>query len=54
MTFMQMQTLDKIVFAGESIDQLVPFFMAMIKKHVGASIEFGLQASTFTHFEAFF
>lgn len=44
--------LDKIVFAGESIDQLAPFFMAMIKKHVGAKVDW-VRHSTFTHFEAF-
>jgi hypothetical protein len=43
--------LDKLVFAGESIDQLVPFFMAMIKKHVGARIDW-VRTATFAHFEA--
>lgn len=45
--------LDKIVFTGgESIDQLVPFFMAMIKKHVGAEVDW-VRRSSFTRFEAF-
>jgi hypothetical protein len=44
--------LDKIVFADESIDQLVPFFMAMIKKHVGAEIDW-VRHTTFSNFEAF-
>jgi hypothetical protein len=44
--------LDRIVFADESIDQLVPFFMAMIKKHVGANVEW-VRHSTFKHFEIF-
>jgi len=44
--------LDKIVFAGESIDQFVPFFMAMIKKHVGAKVDW-VRTATFAHFEAF-
>jgi hypothetical protein len=44
--------LDKIVFARESIDQIVPFFMDMIKKHVGAELEW-VRLSRFAHFEAF-
>lgn len=44
--------LDKIVFAGESIDQIVPFFMAVIKKHVGAKVDW-VRHFTFAHFEAF-
>jgi len=31
--------LDSIIFSGESIGELVPFFMAMIKKHVGEKIK---------------
>jgi hypothetical protein len=42
--------LDKIAFSGESIDQLVPFFMAMIQRHVGASVEW-VRNTSFTHFE---
>lgn len=30
--------LDSIIFSGESIGELVPFFMTMIKKHVGEKI----------------
>jgi hypothetical protein len=30
--------LDSIIFSGESIGELVPFFMAMIRKHVGEKI----------------
>ena len=37
--------LDAIVFAGESLDQLVPFFMAMIKKHVGEKVDWVRDAS---------
>ena len=44
--------LDSIVFAGESVDQLVPFFMAMIKKHVGEKIDW-VRDSTFLDFESF-
>lgn len=44
--------LDKIVFAGESIDQLVPFFMAMIYRHVGANVEW-VRNTKFTHFQIF-
>ena len=44
--------LDSIVFAGESLDQIVPFFMAMIKKHVGERIDW-VRYSTFAHFELF-
>jgi hypothetical protein len=44
--------LDSIVFAGELVDQLVPFFMTMIKKHVGEKIEW-VRVSTFAHFESF-
>ena len=44
--------LDSIVFAGELLDQLVPFFMTMIKNHVGEKIDW-VRTSTFAHFESF-
>jgi hypothetical protein len=44
--------LDELVFAGESIAQLAPFFIAMIKKHVGEKLEWVRYSST-AHFENF-
>jgi len=44
--------LDSIVFAGETIDQLMPFFMAMIKKHVGEKLDWVRHASAMS-FESF-
>jgi hypothetical protein len=44
--------LDSIVFADETIDQLAPFFMAMIKKHVGEKLEWVRHASAMS-FESF-
>ena len=44
--------LDSIVFAGESLDQLVPFFVAMIKKHVGEKVGW-VRDSSFLDFESF-
>jgi hypothetical protein len=44
--------LDSIVFARESLDQLVPYFMAMIKKHVGQKSGWVRRAS-FNDFELF-
>ena len=44
--------LDTIVFARETLDQLGPFFMAMIKKHVGEKVDWVHNAS-FEDFESF-
>lgn len=44
--------LDKIVFAPESLDQVVPFFTRMIKKHVGEKVEW-VRNSSFLDFESF-
>lgn len=44
--------LDSIVFSQGSLDQLVPFFMAMIKKHVGVEIDWVRDAS-FRDFKMF-
>lgn len=44
--------LDSMVFAGESIDQLAPFFMTMIKKHVGGRVAW-VRHSSLIEFESF-
>jgi len=44
--------LDTIVFASETLDQLGPFFMAMIKKHVGEKVDW-VQGASFEDFESF-
>ena len=44
--------LDEITFGGESLDQLVPFFMTMIQKHVGEKIAW-VRESTPAYFESF-
>jgi hypothetical protein len=44
--------LDSVIFSGESIDQLAPFFMAMIKKHVGEKVRWVRESST-AYFESF-
>ena len=44
--------LDSLVFADESLDQLAPFFMAMIKKHVGEKIDW-VRYTSLTGFESF-
>jgi hypothetical protein len=44
--------LDSIIFSGESIGELVPFFMTMIKKHVGEKITW-VRTATPELFESF-
>ena len=44
--------LDQIVFSGNSLAEVVPFFMAMIKKHVGEKIDWVRHASP-TYFDTF-
>lgn len=44
--------LDEIVFSGESITQLVPFYIAMVKKHVGERVAWVRDASS-AYFESF-
>jgi hypothetical protein len=45
-------SLDEITFGNESLDQLVPFFATMIKKHVGEKIEW-VRLSSSVEFESF-
>jgi hypothetical protein len=44
--------LDSVIFSGESIGQLAPFFMAMIKKHVGEKLPW-VRDSSKAYFESF-